>query len=192
MDLISHKKKFMRGKDAAEFLGVSQSTLRRYDKDGRIQTMRTNGNQRLYDVSSFNEIKKEHDNEVIKKKVCYCRVISDKYQSELDDQVKFMKGKYPGYEIITDICTGLEYNKPGLAKIIDYAVEGMLDTLVIINKDVLCRAQYNLIKYILVTYSSTNIIIDIEYDNIDENLISNDIIQITNKYYNKTKKSKDG
>ena len=47
------EKKYMKGKQASELLGVHQRTLMQWDKLGKIDTIRTTGNYRLYDVSKF-------------------------------------------------------------------------------------------------------------------------------------------
>ena len=49
-------------KDAARFLGVSQATLRRWDKDGRLRAHRhpLNG-YRLYALGTLQQLKKRID-----------------------------------------------------------------------------------------------------------------------------------
>ena len=41
---------FVKGKRAAEILGIHQRTLYLWDEKGLIETIRTTGNQRLYNV----------------------------------------------------------------------------------------------------------------------------------------------
>ena len=43
---------FVNTKAACKQLGVGAATLRRWDKDGKIKTMRTPGGVRLYDLNS--------------------------------------------------------------------------------------------------------------------------------------------
>ena len=45
--------KYIGGKQANELLGVHQRTLMNWDKIGKIETIRTAGNKRLYNVSKF-------------------------------------------------------------------------------------------------------------------------------------------
>ena len=44
---------FVGGKEASELLGVHQRTLMNWDRTGKIETIRTSGNKRLYNVSKF-------------------------------------------------------------------------------------------------------------------------------------------
>ena len=45
--------KFVGGKEASEILGVHQRTLYQWDKKGEIETIRTLGNKRLYNVEKY-------------------------------------------------------------------------------------------------------------------------------------------
>lgn len=42
-----------------------------------------------------------------------------------------MKRLYPGYEIITDIGSGLNFNRPGLKKVIEYGMKGEIENIVV-------------------------------------------------------------
>ena len=136
----------------------------------------------LYDVDSL--ITSQLDGEVKdeRKKVCYCRVSTHGQNNDLERQVAYMKFKYPDYEIISDIGSGINFKRPGLLKIIDYAISDNLDTLVVAYKDRLCRIGYDLIENILTKYSNTNIIIDQEKEETINDEISNDILAIINVY----------
>jgi predicted site-specific integrase-resolvase len=50
---IEYESSFLTSKKAMEILGVSIVTLRKWSKDGTINTIRTSGNHRLYDVKSY-------------------------------------------------------------------------------------------------------------------------------------------
>ena len=93
-----------------------------------------------------------------------------------------MKNKYPKYEIISDIGSGINFKRPGLNRIIDYAISGKLMNLVISYKDRLCRIGYDLIENILINYSNTKIIVENNKNETSNEKISNDILQIINVY----------
>ena len=57
-----------------------------------------------------------------------------------------MKKLYNDYLIIEDIGSGLNLNKKGLRKIIDLAISGKINKLVIAHKDRLVRFGYELIE----------------------------------------------
>ena len=65
---------YVSGKKATEILGFSRQTLHNYDKNGYIETIRSKGGKRFYNVQKYLE-----DNGMIQKvenerKICYARV----------------------------------------------------------------------------------------------------------------------
>ena len=70
-----------------------------------------------------------------------------------------MKIKYPNYIIIKDIGSGLNYNRNGLLEIIDKAIKGEINELVIAHKDRLTRFGFELIENIIKKYSKGKIVI---------------------------------
>ena len=66
---------------------------------------------------------------------------------------------YPGYEILEDIGSGLNFKRKGLREIIDCAIKGELEEVVITYKDRLARIGYELIEYIIESYSGGSITI---------------------------------
>ena len=192
---IGKNRNFIKGKEASKILGVSQQTLKRLGDEKKIEVIKTDGGQRTYNVVgylmkqgilTFPEVKEENlDKE---KHICYCRVSIYGQKEDLERQIKYMEEKYKNYEIISDIGSGINFNRAGLRKIIDYGIEGKLKTLVVSYKDRLCRIGYSLIEYILVKYSDTNIIIDSkkegeegEEENINEE-IAKDVLEIITVY----------
>ena len=89
-----------------------------------------------------------------------------------------MKLKYPKHEILTDIGSGINFNRGNLKKIIDYAINNKLEELVIAYKDRLCRIGYDLIEYILKEYSNTKIIVEKDEDKSPEKELTEDLIEI--------------
>jgi len=177
---------YVSSKEAAEKLGVHFQTLRNWDREGKIKTIRSPGGKRFYDVKSFLEKtdKYDKDNDKIeegkdeRKKICYCRVSSYSQKEELMHQVDYMKLKYPEHEILTDIGSGINFNRGNLKKIINLGIKNNLEELVIAYKDRLCRIGYDLIEYILKEYSNTKIIIEKDEDKSPEKELTDDLLEI--------------
>jgi len=172
-------KSFVKGAEASKILGLSQQTLRKYAKDGVIDVTITPGGHRLYNVKKYLKTDEVDDD---KYKICYCRVSSYSQKEDYRRQVAYMREKYPNYKIIGDVGSGINFKRKGLLKIIDLAIEGKVDTLVVSYKDRLCRIGYDLIEFILKTYSNTKIIIDKHQEETVEEEISNDLIEIMTVY----------
>lgn len=180
-------------KEASKKLGVHWQTLKNWEKSGKIKCIRSPGGKRYYDINSFIlEIDKTKENTeslnikvIPKKKICYCRVSSHSQKIELKNQINYMKKKYPNHEILYDIGSGINFNRPNLKKIINYGVNKDLEELVIAYKDRLCRIGYELIEYMLKEYSNTNIIIVNDEIKSPEKELTDDLIEIITVFSSK-------
>jgi predicted site-specific integrase-resolvase len=182
------------GKETSELLGVHQRTLYLWEAKGLIETVRTPGNKRLYNVDKFLQDKKckeaeatcEDLNELDKKdklKICYVRVSSNNQKDDLDRQKQLMISKYPDYIIIEDIGSGLNLNKRGIKKIIHLAIAGKVKELVIAYRDRLTRFGYELIEELITKYSQGKIIVLSENDKLEpEEELVKDVMSIMNVY----------
>jgi len=186
-------------KDASKKLGVHWQTLRNWEKQGKIKTIRSPGGKRYYDINNFivdiennnsdiKEINVKDDNKEIKnikRKICYCRVSSYSQKPELENQIKYMTEKFPNHEILYDIGSGINFNRPNLNKIINYGIKNELEELAIAYKDRLCRIGYELIEKILIENSNTNIIIEKDEIKSPEEELTNDLIEIITVFSSK-------
>jgi predicted site-specific integrase-resolvase len=183
---------FKGGKQAAEILGVHQRTLYLWEKKGLIETIRTPGNKRLYNVNKFLEDNKCKENicnnlddldKEDKLNIAYIRVSSQNQKDDLERQKQLMVHKYPNHIIIEDIGSGLNLNKRGIRKIIHLAIEGKVNELVVAHRDRLTRFGFELIEEIINKYSKGKIIILSEPEKLEpEEEIVKDIMSIMNVY----------
>ena len=93
---------------AVDFLGLHPNTLRKYADEGKINYIKNEAGQRLYDVESYKR------DAVSASVVCYCRVSSAKQKDDLERQVEFMRGRYPDSEVVKDVGSGLNFKRKGL------------------------------------------------------------------------------
>lgn len=176
-------KKYISTKETIQRLGVCAKTLRRWADEGKIDYIVTPGKWRKYNIENYifnqdinNDKSNDIDTEIndiiqidtksdtkigndITRNICYCRVSSNGQKEDLERQVEFLKAKFPTYSIITDIGSGINFKRKGLQKNIQLAIEGKIDELVVTYKDRLCRIGYELIEFILHTYSNAKITI---------------------------------
>jgi predicted site-specific integrase-resolvase len=180
------------GKEASEILGVHQRTLYLWEEKGLIETIRTPGNKRLYNVDKFLQEKKCKENicedldELDKKdklKLCYVRVSSNNQKDDMERQKQLMVSKYPNHIIIEDIGSGLNLNKRGIKKIIHLAIAGKVNELVIAYRDRLTRFGYEMIEELITKYSKGKIIVLSENDKLEpEEELIKDVMAIMNVY----------
>jgi excisionase family DNA binding protein len=131
---------------AAELLGVSKDTLRRWEKAGKIQSERTRKGHRRYDKQELLRLPADQSG---RKTLAYARVSSHDQKEDLQRQVQvlesFCASKGWTYEVIEDLGSGLNYNKRGLKKLIQAICLKDLDRLVLTHKDRLLRFGSELI-----------------------------------------------
>lgn len=184
---------FVGGKEASKILGVHQRTLYQWDEKGEIETIRTSGNKRLYNVKKYlaSKIKKSNicdnlddlDNKNEKLNICYVRVSTQNQKDDLERQKLLMQTKYPNYIIIEDIGSGLNLNKRGINKIIHLGIKGKINELVVAYKDRLTRFGFELIEEIITKYSNGKIVILNKTEEISQEEESvKDIMAIMNVY----------
>jgi len=185
---------FVSGKKASELLGVHQRTLYLWDKKKLIETIRTPGGKRLYNVKKYLEEHNKNKTNVItvnnptindkmlnSKKYIYARVSSLGQKEDLERQIKLLQEKYPDYKLISDIGSGMNLNRKGLRQIIDKAIHGDVDEVVVVHKDRLCRFGYELIEDIITKYSNGKItIIETKENKEPKEELVDDVLQIMN------------
>ena len=164
---------YVGGKQASKILGIHQRTLYQWEEKKIIETIRTPGGKRLYNVNKFlkereeenNKNKKDNNDDIDiskineKLNICYVRVSSQGQKNDLERQKQVMKEKYPNYIIIEDIGSGLNLNKRGIKKIIKLGIAGKVNELIVAYKDRLTRFGFELIEEIISEYSNGKIII---------------------------------
>lgn len=126
--------------EAAARLGVSIQTLRVWDADGAfVPEMQTIGGHRRYSVAQVNARAGAIPTALT---VGYCRVSSKKQEGDLARQAEAVTAACAGFgehRIISDIGSGMNYNKSGLRTLMDMLIDGQCSRLVIADKDRLLR-----------------------------------------------------
>ena len=134
---------YLPSRQAAKILGLHPHTLRRYADAGIIPSIKTQSGQRRYDVQTYLGKSKTSTT------ICYCRVSSHKQTADLQRQVAFMQEHFPNAKVITDVASGLNYRRKGLASILERIHRGDKLTLVVAYRDRLARFGTELIEQIL-------------------------------------------
>ena len=140
---MSNMSKLITIQEAAVILGVSPQTLRRWEREGRgVPFQKTAGGQRRYDLAKLHS----QDVPSLEKKqltLAYARVSSHDQKEDLQRQEKmlemFCASHGWSFEIISDLGSGMNYNKRGLKKLLDKILNSEISRLVLTHKDRLLR-----------------------------------------------------
>lgn len=167
----------------ANKIGKTVQTLRNWDKNGSLKPHHiTEGGTRYYSQEQLNhflgiqsKIKRN------KKTIGYCRVSSHKQKDDLERQIEhvktYMYAKGYQFEIISDIGSGIHYNKKGLNQLIDMITNSEVDKIVVLYKDRFIRFGYEWIENLCEKYGTTIEIID-NTEKTEEQELVEDFIQI--------------
>lgn len=128
----------------AKILGVSKDTLRRWEEEGKITSVRTEGNHRRYDISKIKpESVHKFDFTDNRKTVAYARVSSHDQKADLERQKQvlelFCSKNGWSFEIVSDLGSGMNYHKKGLSKLLNDIINDKIGRLVLTHKDRLLR-----------------------------------------------------
>lgn len=174
--------KYYSSKDVTKILGVTAQTLRNWDKEGKLKPSYTKSNGYRYyseDVilSYTQERKTKKDINV----VLYARVASKEQQDDLERQIsnlkEYAKDKYEKYDVISDIGSGINYENPGLKKLIEMINKKQVDVIVVLYKDRLLRYGFELVEYFAKLNNVKIEVIDKIDKNQDQELVE-DLVQI--------------
>ena len=174
--------KYYSSKDVTKILGVTAQTLRNWDKEGKLKPSYTKSNgYRYYSEDVILSYTQERKTKKDVNVVLYARVSSKKQQDDLERQIsnlkEYAKDKYEKYDVISDIGSGINYEKPGLKKLIEMINKKQVDIIVVLYKDRLLRFGFELVEYFAKLNNVKIEVIDKIDKNQDQELVE-DLVQI--------------
>jgi len=181
---MSKLRRFVPIGEAAQALGVSIATLRRWEESGKLaegSVERTEGGQRRYDLTV---IRPElfRASTVDRKTIAYARVSSHDQKDDLERQKKVLEVYCAtqgwSFEIVSDLGSGMNYRKKGLKKLLDDIVEQRVGRLVIAHKDRLLRFGAELVFAICEARGVEVVIINQGEDASFEEDLAKDVLEI--------------
>ncbi|MEG4294829.1 IS607 family transposase [Microcoleus sp. C2C3] len=130
--------------EAAKELGISVKTIRRWADAGKIRYERSPSGHRRFYLADIKRITprdlKQLDDRIT---INYARVSSSDQKEDLTRQIQvleqFSSANGWQYETISDLGSGLNYQKKGLQKLLKRIMKGDVGRLVLTHKDRLLR-----------------------------------------------------
>lgn len=149
--------------EAAEKLGVSVKTVRRWSDAGKIRSDRSpSGHRRFYISDILNIASKPTKEERLT--INYARVSSHDQKEDLVRQAEvleqFCTAKGWEYETIQDLGSGLNYKKKGLIKLLKLILTNQIERLVLTHKDRLLRFGAELVFMMCEEFNTEVVIIN--------------------------------
>ncbi|MGB7443709.1 MAG: IS607 family transposase [Coleofasciculaceae cyanobacterium] len=163
--------------EAAKLKGVSQNTLRRWEKQGKLIPQRTLNGHRRYDINQILEI---NNNQSVT--VGYARVSSHDQKADLERQKQvielFCAQQGWSFQIIQDLGSGVNYSKRGLQRLIRLITDNQVERLVLTHKDRLLRFGAELIFSLCEHFGVEVVIINRTEDASFEEDLAKDVLEI--------------
>ena len=163
--------------EAAKLMGISSTTIRRWEAEGKIKSLRTKGNHRRFKVNELLGIKHEKN-----LTIAYARVSSGDQKGDLKRQEivleSYCSEKGFEFEIISDLGSGMNYKKKGLCRLIKLICAQQVSRLVLTHKDRLLRFGSDLIFALCEIFSCEVVIINKSADSTFEEDLANDVLEI--------------
>lgn len=130
--------------DTAKELGVSVKTVRRWADSGKLRYERSPSGHRRFYLADIKRITPRDFNQLEDRvTINYARVSSSDQKDDLTRQIQVLEA-FSGtngwqFETISDLGSGLNYNKKGLQKLLKRIMQGDVGRLVLTHKDRLLR-----------------------------------------------------
>lgn len=170
---------------AAEMIGVSASTLRRYTREGRIAVTLNPGGQRIYTQAQIDTFMGKSIGE---QKLAFYVRSSDGDIVKMDNQTALLSKAFGAPDrVFRDKASGLNEKRVGLQSLINNAERGTFTVLAITQKDRLTRFGFDYLERLLKVYGVQIIILGEQSPkNISEELLQDFmslLASFSGKYY---------
>jgi putative resolvase len=170
--------------EAAKILGVSITTLRRWEKEGKLLPEPSNSTHRRYDISKLTP-KQPSTQQFItdsRKTIAYARVSSHDQKADLERQKQvlelFCAKQGWTFELISDLGSGMNYQKKGLKSLLKQIINDEIGRLVITHKDRLLRFGAELVFAICEAKSVQVVILNQGEESTFEEDLAKDVLEI--------------
>ncbi len=154
---------------AASMLGVCNRTIRRWDATGKISCTRTPGGHRRLSLAiieaQYSDKADRGDVVALADTAVYCRVSSheQKAKGDLNRQVAMAtrhcaRAGFGKPVVFTDVGSGLNASRPGLARLFKQVESGRVGTVVISFKDRLTRFGFEYLRRYFASHGASIIV----------------------------------
>ena len=177
-------------REASLLTGINPQTLRKMGDENKIKCYKTLTGQRKFDKNYLEKMCNcsSNDDQIVeneKQNFIYARVSSKKQVDDLTRQIEFIKQsrpEYASYISITDIASGINFNRKGLGEILDASLRGSLGEVIIAHRDRLSRFGFDLIKLIIEKKGGKITVLDDQQNKSSEQELSEDLLSIIHIY----------
>lgn len=169
----------LRPGEAAHRLGLTVTTLQRMDRAGKLRVVRTTGNQRRIPESEVHRLMGERE---VREPILYARVSSHGQKEDLERQKERLQRTAPGAELLSDIRSGLKFDRPGFRTLLKAVQERRVSRVVVVHEDRLARFGVDLLRQVFAAYGTTLEVLEPKPDKTPEHELAQDLIAIITSF----------
>lgn len=148
------KSKYISITQAHYITGLSVQSLRKLGDDEKIKCFKTPSGHRRFDKQDLEKfcnssLSCKEVSITVKQNYIYARVSSKKQMDDLSRQIEFIQScrpEYSSYTVISDIASGINFNRKGLQTLLDACVQKTIGEVVVAHRDRLCRFGFDLAR----------------------------------------------
>ena len=144
-------------REACDILQIDATTLRRWDREGKIHCIRLSNNFRRVPEEEINRILGIKNNRI---DAIYARVSSNDQKSDLYNQINRLKSLYKDAQVFSDIKSGLRFNRKGFTELLNMIEDNKINNIYITHRDRLARFGFDLIENICKIHNTKIIEVD--------------------------------
>ena len=169
----------------AEKVGVSISTLQRWDRTDVLKSKRTPTNQRYYTDEDLNKVL-NLETKTKRKNVGYCRVSTQNQKHNLENQKEFVSVYSLSHgvildEIYTDIGSSLNYKRQNWNKLLKQVEANEIDKIYVTYKDRFVRFGYDWFEEFCASHETEIIVLNQKQTSAEEEL-TEDLLSILHEF----------
>lgn len=154
----------MSPKEFAKRIGKTVKTLQRWDNSGKLIAHRTPTNRRFYTEQQYNDfmgVATKND----RVNVVYARVSTANQKDDLNNQVEFLKAYCNANgvivnEVITDVGSGLNYNRKKWNALLDNVIAGNVNTIYVAFPDRFIRFGFDWFQHFCEKFDTKIIVVN--------------------------------
>ncbi|AVQ70081.1 hypothetical protein MTo_03794 [Microcystis aeruginosa NIES-1211] len=170
-------------REASDLLGVSIKTLRRWEQQGKIASIRTRGGHRRFRPEDL--LQSGQATPLI---IGYARVNRPEQKPQLDTQIKalesFCRQQGQPFEILTDIGNGVSHNHPNFMRLVAMICQGEVKCLVLTHAETVSRFCHDFILGLCSLLNVQVIILNQPHESIADADLVEDIQSLVTICYN--------
>ena len=162
---------YVSARDFKKHMRVCTQTLRKWAATGKVDHVRTAGGVRRY------KLPRALAEPSAAARVVYIRVSSPKQRDDLERQRHYMVARFPDYEVVEDIGSGIDWKRRGLLSLLERSLQGGLAEVVVASRDRLCRFAFELLEWLFQRHGTKLTALD-SADGSPEQELSDDLLSI--------------